>query len=96
MSTASTPEAVGDEKIGVKIARNTLASSIGRFWWMAVSFLLTPYIVNRLGDERVAMWAFLAALAVYFALFDSGIVRKAGRRFPIRIARSLWELSSAV
>jgi O-antigen/teichoic acid export membrane protein len=73
MSTASTPEAVGDEKIGLKIARNTLASAVGRFWSMAVSFLLTPYIVNRLGDGRFGIRVFPGIFLGYFAVVGLGV-----------------------
>lgn len=73
MSTTSAPEALGDEKIGVKIARNTLANALGRFWSMAIAFILMPYIVNRLGDERFGIWAFLGVFVGYFAVVDLGI-----------------------
>ncbi len=73
MSNASTRGGAVGEKISFKIARNTLASALGRFWSMAISFLLVPYIVNRLGDERFGIWAFLGVFVGYFAVVDLGI-----------------------
>ncbi len=73
VSNASTRGGAGGEKISFKIARNTLASALGRFWSMAISFLLVPYIVNRLGDERFGIWAFLGVFVGYFAVVDLGI-----------------------
>jgi O-antigen/teichoic acid export membrane protein len=73
VSTASTREGTAGEKISLKIARNTLANAVGRIWSMLVVFLLTPYIVGKLGDERFGIWAFLGVFLGYFAVVDLGI-----------------------
>jgi O-antigen/teichoic acid export membrane protein len=67
------PEGIASEKVSAKIARNTLANAMGRFWSMAVAFFLTPYIVGKLGDERFGIWAFLGVFVGYFAVVDLGI-----------------------
>ena len=67
------PEGIASERVSAKIARNTLANAMGRFWSMAVAFLLTPYIVGKLGDERFGIWAFLGVFVGYFAVVDLGI-----------------------
>ncbi len=61
------------EKLSAKIVRNTIANAVGRFWWMALGFVLTPYIVGKLGDERFGIWAFLGVFVGYFAVVDLGI-----------------------
>lgn len=56
-----------------KIARNTLFNSIGRFWGMGVSFLLTPYIISQIGIERFGIWSLISVLVGYFGLLDFGV-----------------------
>lgn len=56
-----------------KIARNTLFNSIGRFWSMGVSFLLTPYIISQIGIERFGIWSLISVLVGYFGLLDLGV-----------------------
>ncbi len=73
MPTAIAVEEVGQRDTGAKIARNTLANAVGRFWSMAVYLVLTPYIVGKLGDERFGIWAFLAVFVGYLAVVDLGI-----------------------
>ncbi len=56
-----------------KIIRNTIFTSVGSFWGYALSFLLTPYIVHKIGIERFGVWA-IANTAIHFFLFlDLGI-----------------------
>jgi O-antigen/teichoic acid export membrane protein len=40
---------------------------------MATSFLITPYLVLKLGDERFGIWAFVTVLVGYFGIFDLGL-----------------------
>ena len=61
------------EATSKKIIKNTIFTSIGRFWGYALSFLLTPYIVHKIGIERFGIWA-VANTAIHFFLFlDLGI-----------------------
>ena len=61
------------EATSKKIISNTIFTSIGRFWGYALSFLLTPYIVHKIGIERFGIWA-VANTAIHFFLFlDLGI-----------------------
>jgi O-antigen/teichoic acid export membrane protein len=61
------------ESTSKKIIKNTIFTSVGRFWGYALSFLLTPYIVHKIGIERFGIWA-IANTAIHFFLFlDLGI-----------------------
>lgn len=59
--------------ISAKIIRNTLFNSIGRFEAMGVAFLLTPYIISRVGVQRFGIWSLVLALTGYFGMFDFGL-----------------------
>jgi len=58
--------------ISAKIMRNTLFNSLGRFWTMGVAFLLTPYIISKLGVQRFGVWSLVLAVTSYLGLFDLG------------------------
>ena len=61
------------EATSKKIISNTIFTSAGRLWGYVLSFLLTPYIVHKIGLERFGIWA-VANTAIYFFLFlDLGI-----------------------
>ncbi|MBT6048545.1 MAG: oligosaccharide flippase family protein [Candidatus Scalindua sp.] len=61
------------EATSEKIIRNTLFNSAGFLWSYLLSFLLTPYIIHRIGIERFGIWA-IANTAIHFFLFlDLGI-----------------------
>jgi O-antigen/teichoic acid export membrane protein len=61
------------QDLGLKVARNTAFNAAGRLWVMAVNFLVTPYLVLKLGDERFGIWAFVTVLVGYFGIFDLGL-----------------------
>lgn len=56
-----------------KIISNTLFTSAGRFWGYFLSFLLTPYIVHKIGIERFGIWAIANTAINFFIYFDLGI-----------------------
>lgn len=61
------------EATSKKIIRNTIFTSAGRLWGYLLSFLITPYIVHKIGIERFGIWA-VANTAIHFFLFlDLGI-----------------------
>ncbi len=61
------------EATSKKIIRNTIFTSAGRLWGYLLSFLLTPYIIHKIGIERFGIWA-IANSAIHFFLFlDLGI-----------------------
>jgi len=56
-----------------KIIKNTIFTSTGRLWGYLLSFLITPYIVHKIGLEKFGIWA-IANTAIHFFLFlDLGI-----------------------
>jgi len=59
--------------IGHKVVKNTVYNAAGRLWGILIAFLLTPYIINKLGVERYGVWAVVGVLTGYFGLLDFGI-----------------------
>ncbi|HAL61301.1 MAG TPA: hypothetical protein DCP08_02715 [Chloroflexi bacterium] len=58
--------------ISIKVIRNTIFNSIGRFWSLLVTLLLTPYVVSKLGVERFGVWSLILVIVSYFGLLDLG------------------------
>lgn len=56
-----------------KFARNIGSSWIGTAIQIAIVFFLTPFILERLGTERYAVWALVTSLTGYYGLLDVGI-----------------------
>jgi len=56
-----------------KIARNTIYNIAGQIFVMALVFILTPYIVGKLGLIRYGIWGIVSALMGYFRFFDFGL-----------------------
>lgn len=56
-----------------KIIKNTIFTSAGRFWGYFLSFLLTPYIVHKIGVERFGIWAVTNTAIHFFLFLDLGI-----------------------
>jgi len=56
-----------------KIVRNTIFNSVGYFFTLILSILLTPFIIHRLGMDRFSIWVLVSVLVSYFALLDFGI-----------------------
>ncbi len=79
MSTA----AVSSPKAGAlhhKVVRNIASNWVGYGINMAVSFLLSPLLVHRLGDVAYGIWAISVQLGAYMGVLDFG-VRVAVTRF---------------
>lgn len=58
-----------------KVARNSVFSSARYLLAAVLVFLITPYVVNKLGTERFAIWALAGVLTTYVRLGDFGISR---------------------
>lgn len=56
-----------------RILRNTLSNSVGRLITLAVTFLLTPYILESLGETAFGIWILANVLTSYGSLLDFGI-----------------------
>ena len=55
-----------------KIIRNTIFSSGGFLWSYLLSFLLTPFIIHRIGIEAFGIWAIANTAINFFSFLDPG------------------------
>jgi O-antigen/teichoic acid export membrane protein len=60
------------ESTSKKIIRNTVFSSAGFFWSYLLSFLLTPFIIHRIGIEAFGIWAIANTAINFFTFLDPG------------------------
>ena len=78
-----------------RIVLGSLVNWLGFALHLAVAFLLTPYLTQRLGGAAYGVWAFVESVVAYFMLFDLGVaaavVRYAARHLaegrPDRLSR---------
>ena|GEM_PF-864255 len=61
-----------EASLSKKIVRNTLYTGMGRFWVMTVNFILTPYIVSKIGIEKFGIWVLAYAIIGFLSLIDFG------------------------
>jgi O-antigen/teichoic acid export membrane protein len=66
---------MSEEKLSVKIVRNTIYNIIGNFWTILVSIFLIPYIISHIGIERFGIWSLITVITGYLGLLDIGISR---------------------
>jgi O-antigen/teichoic acid export membrane protein len=57
------------------IVGGTLVLMLAQVSGIAVSFLLTPFMVSQLGIERYGLWAFLYAIVAFAGLLEVGVGR---------------------
>lgn len=53
---------------------------LGRICAFAITFVVTPILINGLGDESYGIWSIVMSLAAYYALADMGL-QSAGTKF---------------
>lgn len=56
-----------------KLVRNTLFNIAGSFWSYLVFFLLTPYIISKIGIEGYGIWSLAFVLINYIVSFDLSV-----------------------
>jgi O-antigen/teichoic acid export membrane protein len=78
------------------VARNTAYNAAGRVWDAVVSLVLIAYIVSRIGVEQYGLWAIVAAITGYAALFDLGVASAYSKYIAEHAARNERERISAV
>jgi O-antigen/teichoic acid export membrane protein len=61
-----------DEDTKRKILKNTVAVVASRFGFLLIGFLLTPYILNKIGVEMFGLWVLILAVTSYFGVADLG------------------------
>src|SRR4051794_9631793 len=71
-----------EEGSGARVARNTIANAFGRFGAVAISLVLTPFLIRGLGIEAFGVWAIALSfsfLGGYASLSDLGVEAAAAR-----------------
>jgi len=56
-----------------KILRNSLSNGISFITRALLSFIITPILIKRLGNDLFGVWALLVGLSGYFGLLDLGM-----------------------
>ncbi len=59
--------------IGNRVLRNTISNWIGKFVWLCSGFLLTPFILHRLGAVQFGLWALANSVMSYGLLLEFGV-----------------------
>jgi O-antigen/teichoic acid export membrane protein len=62
-----------------RIAWNTLWNWSGLVVAMAAGFVVSPFLVRRLGDSSYGLWLLIASMTGYFGLLDLGMRGSVGR-----------------
>jgi O-antigen/teichoic acid export membrane protein len=57
----------------LKAAKNVVGSWLGLATTMVVGFLLTPFILHRLGNTALGLWVLMTSFTGYYGLLDLGI-----------------------
>jgi len=60
-------------KLRLQAVKNVSATWLGLAVHAATGFLLSPFILHRLGDEAFSLWVLVFALTGYFGLLDFGV-----------------------
>ncbi len=55
------------------LARNVVTNLAAFGFGIAITFVLSPYIIRHLGDARYGAWALIAEMLGYYGLLDLGI-----------------------
>lgn len=58
---------------GRAVLRSTLGNYLAKFASLGIWFLITPFLVHRLGSDAFGAWALLTSLATFSAQFDYAI-----------------------
>ena len=53
--------------------RSVLTNYIAKIFLLATGFLMTPFLLHRLGPVKFGLWALVSSVAAYGSLFDFGM-----------------------
>lgn len=56
-----------------KIRKNAIANIIGTFGLIIIAFIMSPFLVNTLGDTKYGIWTIAVSFTGYMSLLDFGI-----------------------
>jgi O-antigen/teichoic acid export membrane protein len=72
-SGANQPADSRDARIGRRVLVGTLYNSAGKLVTLGTWFLLTPFILHRLGANAYGLWSLVSSVVSYGSLLDLGI-----------------------
>jgi O-antigen/teichoic acid export membrane protein len=82
------------------MVRNVVANWLGMAVGMAVAFVMSPFLVHRLGDTMYGLWVLLLAMTGYMGLLDAGlkvsVVKYVSRFLAVKDADGLNRVVSTV
>ena len=70
-----------------RVLRSITANYVGRFIGMGIWFLLTPFVLHRLGTAGYGLWVLAGAIVGYGSLLDLGITSAINRYVAEHTAR---------
>ena len=66
-------DASHDSALRRRVLRGALSNYAGQFITLATGFLLTPFVIHRLGVTTYGLWVLVGSVVAYGKLFDFGI-----------------------
>jgi O-antigen/teichoic acid export membrane protein len=69
-----TTDAGKDALIRQRVLGSTASNYVGKFIALGTWFLLTPFILHRLGDTTYGLWALVGSVVAYGSLLDLGVM----------------------
>src|SRR5579885_1703504 len=60
--------------LSVSAAKNVASSWMRLAVQLAIGFILSPFILHKLGDTAFGVWVLIFSLSAYYGLFDFGIL----------------------
>ena len=66
-------DATRDALISRRVLRNVLSNYAGKLIALAAGFLLTPFVLSRLGVAEYGLWALVGSVVAYVSLLDFGV-----------------------
>ena len=67
------PDAERGAQVRSLVGRSTATNVLAKGFALAVGFLLTPFILDRVGPTSYALWVLIGSIVAYGALLDFGI-----------------------
>lgn len=66
--------ATANMDLSARAARNVASSWVRLAVQLAIGFVLSPFILHKLGDTAFGIWVLIFSLTAYYGLFDFGIL----------------------
>lgn len=85
------PPARTGESLIRHLMRSTVSNYIGRFVHLGTWFLLTPFILHRLGSDLYGLWVLVGSVVGYSSILDFGISSAVTKYVAEFRARDDWD-----